>query len=41
MYQKVLLEQTSFKTVTVSSVETQVPAEAGGTADTQAVIFQQ
>jgi len=30
-----------FKTVTVSSVETQVPAEAGGTADTQALIFQQ
>ena len=30
-----------FKTATVSSVETQVPAEAGGTAHTQAMIFQQ
>jgi len=35
MYQTVLLEQTNFKTVSWSSVETQVPAVAGGNADTQ------
>lgn len=35
MYQTVLLEQTSFKPVSCSSEETEVSAEAGGTADKQ------
>jgi len=37
MYRKVRLEQTVSKTVTGSSGETQVSAEAGGTADTKAM----
>jgi hypothetical protein len=39
MYRTVPLEQTSYKTVTGSSGETQVCAEEGGTADKQALKF--
>jgi len=41
MYRTVRVEQTVFKTVTGSSGETQVSAEAGGTADTQTMKVRQ
>ena len=41
MYRTVRFEQKVFMTVTGSSGETQVSEEAGGTADTKTMKFQQ